>query len=197
MIHSLFRTLSLGAGPAKHAREITLRSPKNNRRARGVQPRPVDPVLLLPPLPKSFSREQAIAELDNLYSQLPNITCKGLCHDSCGVIAASELEYQRIGNAGASIGPRMSDPGFRQARSDTGGWCPALGPVRNCTIYPIRPFICRAYGLGAGLRCQHGCVPDRIVPDVELWNIMARIEQLSRHVTGVRSWPAEQPPAVN
>jgi Fe-S-cluster containining protein len=167
--------------------EIQLGTGKRRRRGSTA---PDDPVTRLPPLPRDYSREEALAELDKLYACLPALTCRGLCHSSCGVVVASELEHQRIADTGASIGPRMSDEGFLREVSDSGQQCPALGPLRNCTIYPIRPFICRAYGVGAGLRCPHGCVPDRVVPDAEIWELMARIEQLSRHITDTHSWPA-------
>jgi Fe-S-cluster containining protein len=150
----------------------------------------VDPVALLAPLPKAYTRQEALSELDELYAQLPALDCRGLCHDSCTVVPASELEYQRIAEAGATIGPRMSGRRVRELiAAGRSLRCPALGPLNNCTIYPIRPFICRAFGVAVDLRCQHGCIPDKILPNGEVTRVMAKIEQLSRHVTGVRAWP--------
>jgi len=152
----------------------------------------IDPVTLLPPLPRTYTPEQAYAELDALYEQIPMLECKGRCHDSCTLIPASELEHRRINAVGKTIGPRMSGRSISNLRTSAAGRtprCPALGPFNNCTIYAIRPFICRAFGVARDLRCEHGCVPDKILPEGEIENIMARIEQLSRHVTGVRAVP--------
>jgi Fe-S-cluster containining protein len=144
----------------------------------------MDPVLLLPPLPKDYTREQAVAELDALYAQLPAVQCKGACHPSCTIVLATELERQRIQDSGATID--HPDTALAGGRIPP---CPALGPLNNCTIYSIRPATCRAYGAAPGLRCPYGCTADRPITDTEVTRIMARIEQLSRHVTGVRAWP--------
>lgn len=147
----------------------------------------IDPVDLLPPLPQKYTLEEAYAALDDLYDQLPSLECKGLCHDSCTVIPASELERRRIAATGKTLGPPISHEYLRTlVASGRTPRCPALGPLNTCTVYAIRPFICRAFGVAAGLRCEHGCIPDKILPDGELQRVLARIEQLSRHVTGVR-----------
>lgn len=154
------------------------------------EPLIVDPVELLPPLTKRYTYEEAQAELDELYAQLPALECKGLCHDSCTVAPASELEYRRITDSGASIGQRMSGQRVRElVRAGQTPRCPALGPLNTCTIYSIRPFICRAFGVARDLRCEHGCIPDKILDEGEVSRVMAYIEQLSRQVTGVRTWP--------
>lgn len=149
-----------------------------------------DPVSLLPPLPKTLTHELALAELDRIYDELPTIQCAGRCYHSCTVAAASELERRRIAASGATLGPRMTTRRVRAlAQSDEWPRCPALDAENSCTAYPIRPLTCRAYGVTPMLRCPHGCEPDRQVPDAEVHRMMLRIEQLSRHVTRIRSWP--------
>lgn len=153
-------------------------------------PMSFDPVLLLPPLPKNYTLREAYVALDELYSQLPNLECKGRCFNSCTTIAASELERRRVIAAGGSIGPPMTPERYRQAKTaGSPARCPSLGPLNNCTVYAVRPFICRAFGMARDLRCEYGCVPDKILPEGEIIRIVATIEQLSRHVTGVRAWP--------
>jgi Fe-S-cluster containining protein len=153
-----------------------------------------DPVKLLPPLPRDYTYEEALEELDALYAQLPTVQCKGLCHDSCTVVPASELEHRRINATGKSISPRMSGRtvnSLRKARGADGPpRCPALGPLNNCTIYEDRPFICRVFGVALDLLCEHGCVAENVLPPGEARAVQAQIEQLSRHVTGVNADPA-------
>jgi Fe-S-cluster containining protein len=146
-----------------------------------------------------MSRADAIAQLDELYASLPALECKGLCHDSCTAIDASELERERLLARGVDIGPRYT-PG-RVRRLIASGHkprCPALGPLNTCTVYDVRPFICRAFGLvlnrrtGEGLMCEHGCVPDATIDPQEFYRIMLAIEKLSEAVTAVRKGGAPQ-----
>lgn len=144
----------------------------------------------LPPLPRKYTREEAIAALEELYAQLPALECKGLCHDSCTTVDASELERQRAAEAGRGLGPAYSYKRLQLMIADGNKpRCPSLGPLNNCTIYAVRPFICRVFGMARGLRCDHGCIPDGILEDGEVVRAFAIIEQLSRLVTGVRSNP--------
>jgi Fe-S-cluster containining protein len=50
--------------------------------------------------------------------------------------------------------------------------------LRRCTVYEARPLICRVYGAAEGLRCPHGCTPERVVPDVEVFEMLERVEAL-------------------
>jgi Fe-S-cluster containining protein len=40
--------------------------------------------------------------------------------------------------------------------------CPYLEDGR-CSVYDVRPLVCRLWGLvdAPGLRCEHGCMPER------------------------------------
>lgn len=40
--------------------------------------------------------------------------------------------------------------------------CPYRGKLTGCTVYELRPFVCRVYGVVPGLPCPHGCTA--IVP---------------------------------
>lgn len=44
--------------------------------------------------------------------------------------------------------------------------CPML-KNKQCSVYPVRPMICRIWGLVRKLRCPHGCEPDRWLTDEE------------------------------
>jgi Fe-S-cluster containining protein len=37
----------------------------------------------------------------------------------------------------------------------------------RCSIYSVRPLVCRLYGVSNGMQCPHGCQPSRLLTDVE------------------------------
>lgn len=86
-------------------------------------------------------------QLDELYSQLPQLECRGKCQDACGPIDMSTAERQRIRARGTDI-PRLSLT------------CPALTFLGTCSVYDIRPLICRLWGLVEAMACPHGCRPE-------------------------------------
>jgi Fe-S-cluster containining protein len=56
--------------------------------------------------------------------------------------------------------------------------CPLLRHNR-CTIYEQRPFICRIYGVAEGIRCPHGCEPERVLSQAEAATLLNEMEELS------------------
>lgn len=144
-----------------------------------------------------MNREEAYAALDDLYSQLPPLECKGRCHDACTIIDMPELERQRIAEAGVRI-PLPLYPLRRAFKDGKIPRCPALGPLNTCTVYQVRPFICRAFGMtvtnrhtpSAGpMMCDYGCIPDGVLSHAEFVRIMLAIERLSAEITGVDNLP--------
>lgn len=102
------------------------------------------------------ARKRADAELEAIYAEVPDmLDCKGLCHDSCGPINLTKREYQRIDMCGVQI-PAVSEVVNKPSWS-----CPALTSDNRCSVYDVRPLICRLYGSVdiQSLKCQHGCVP--------------------------------------
>ena len=91
--------------------------------------------------------------LDALYAELPQLECRGLCADSCGAISMGLHEARRIERLTAQ--PLRLMATLEQS-------CPYLEAER-CTVYEARPLVCRVWGLvdEHGLRCEHGCIPER------------------------------------
>jgi Fe-S-cluster containining protein len=141
--------------------------------------------------------------LDELYASLPAVECRGLCHDTCTAIDASELERRRLAERGVRLPEAPATAQLREiVRTGTVPRCPALSPLNTCTVYDVRPFTCRAFGVvmqagadRAGLTfagpmmCDHGCVPDGTVDLREYARAIRQIEALSVAVTGVRRQP--------
>lgn len=89
--------------------------------------------------------------LDELYTELPELECKGMCQECCGPIDMSEAERERIAQRGVRIDPMRTRPGTMD--------CPALTALGACSVYEVRPMICRLWGSTRSMPCPHGCRP--------------------------------------
>lgn len=115
------------------------------------------------PIPGDKGRRIA---LDGLYSELPRIECAGKCANSCGPVMMSRVEWQRVCRAG----------GERWAQADD-LTCPYLENER-CTVYEVRPMLCRLWGVVEGMPCIFGCVPERMLTDEEGREFLRRASEL-------------------
>lgn len=111
--------------------------------------------------------------LDALYAELPAIECAGLCWDSCGPIDMSAAERTRIARVSNMDIPRGN---FLR---DGPSLCPALTIFKRCSVYEIRPLICRIWGLTKMLPCSYGCRPDRWLTEPEAYELIARAHEIS------------------
>lgn len=102
------------------------------------------------------SPAQAKAQLDALYAELPGIDCQRKCESSCGPILMSYVEWQRIikklGYAPVAPKPNPLDPRTLNCPMLQGGLC---------SVYSIRPIICRLWGIVETMPCPWGCKPER------------------------------------
>lgn len=113
-----------------------------------------------------MSKRGAIRALDRLYAELPTLDCKGLCAESCGPIVMSRVEWVRITD--------------KVGHEPVGGpdlTCPLLAGER-CTVYDIRPTICRLWGMVPAMPCPHGCVPSRPLTDLEGYEYLLRAGEI-------------------
>lgn len=99
--------------------------------------------------------KKRLRKIDEIYRQLPTIQCQGKCSESCGPILMSDAEEKRIVDA---VG---HEPDFGPDLK-----CNLL-QCNRCSVYEIRPLICRLWGLVKAMRCPFGCVPDRWLPEEE------------------------------
>lgn len=120
---------------------------------------------------------QAYAALDVLYGQVPEINCKGLCGTlACASWAMSPLEAQRITESGAQLPHRGG-----------AGQCPLLGAFGQCTVYEIRPMVCRLWGTTPDLPvggCPHGCGPRDALNRYRARALLESVDAVSRDTLG-------------
>jgi hypothetical protein len=128
-------------------------------------------------------------ELERLYLELPAIKCKGLCQECCGPISMTQLEISRIAQLVPSFPSLAREMPVRLASGQVviaSGFvtdcekCPLLTADGRCSVYPIRPLICRLWGLVQAMRCPFGCTPERWVSPRESFKLLSRADQISR-----------------
>lgn len=107
----------------------------------------------------------ASKQLDALYARLPMIKCQGKCQASCGPIGMSFAEHARMIAVNGAPLPRANLT------------CPFLSDGR-CSVYAVRPMICRLWGLVKVMRCPHGCLPDRWVGRDESYQFLDAAEEI-------------------
>lgn len=91
--------------------------------------------------------ERSYSRIVQIYRELPELVCKGLCSATCGPIVMSKAESEHI-TAKYGSAPTWDD-------SLT---CSKLVDGR-CSIYEDRPLICRLWGTVGGMPCHWECVP--------------------------------------
>lgn len=113
------------------------------------------------------ARLEALAEL---YAELPQMQCKGLCSDSCYSLMQTPLEQAYVrAETGVELGLVQTPPTA----------CPALGMLNRCTVYEARPMICRLFGMTPGLRCQYDCEPvGGFLTGQQFYEFLARVAEL-------------------
>jgi len=111
------------------------------------------------------------------------MTCKGKCTQACGLIPLERLELEEIRRR---LGRRFQEKWLRSGEAYGVEFmlgtdeleCPLLVDGK-CSVYDIRPLICRLYGVAAGMRCQHGCECTRVMSDVEAKALIKKVGKLS------------------
>lgn len=126
----------------------------------------------------SMTRSQQDAALEEIYAQVPQIPdCDGRCALSCGPIEMFDRERARI----VARGVRISDAETAIRVSDAADetfYCEALKDGR-CTVYDIRPLICRIWGAVEDMRCPFGCVPERYLTAEEATSLLAQAHAIA------------------
>lgn len=112
--------------------------------------------------------QEAVTQLQALYAQIPRLHCQGRCQECCGPLGMSHLEFKRLERAS----PLRLAEGKRPV-------CPLLKRGR-CTVYAVRPLICRLWGVCENMPCPWGCRPERYLSIAEGDALMRQGEALSQ-----------------
>jgi Fe-S-cluster containining protein len=110
--------------------------------------------------PSRKSEQQRIAELEEIYSGIPEVACVDGCGECCGLISMSRLEEDRIRRF---LEERHLDIQFSNDPLDVtylkavygDNRCYFLDERQMCLVYPVRPIICRLYGAAENMRCPY------------------------------------------
>lgn len=109
-----------------------------------------------------------LERLKALYARLPKITCQKRCQEYCGPISLTELEGMLIKKKYKRL--PIADVGTQTCSMLSGG---------ACSIYDLRPLICRMWGTVRAMRCPYGCRPDVYMSDQEGRAIVAEAMTIS------------------
>lgn len=114
---------------------------------------------------------EALAEaLAAVYAQIPTTNCQGLCADSCCSFAMTVGEQRNI----------RAQTGVSLPLAHAGSFCPALTMLKQCSVYEVRPLICRIWGAVNTMRCGYGCEPDGgYLTDHDAMRLLAEVAELS------------------
>ena len=107
-------------------------------------------------------------KIQDLYAQIPEVPCLPGCTACCqafGVPSQTKIETRRIKRY-------LNENGiiFKLAEGTT---CPYVSD-RGCTIYPVRPFICRLFGAAPNLQCHLDARPLTLLhedEEEEIWHL--------------------------
>jgi Fe-S-cluster containining protein len=114
--------------------------------------------------------DDAIAKLETLYALIPDVACRGLCVAACGPLALSHLERTRL--------ERRTGRKLRDVQAYA---CPLLKQGR-CSVYAIRPAICRSYAAAENMICPYRCEPERYLTVSEQEQLLRLVEEVSQAV---------------
>lgn len=95
--------------------------------------------------------------VEAVYARVPSANCKGLCHETCGPIPMTRFEHDRITARVGYRPPPMLATG--EGDGDDALRCTLLTPDNRCSVYDVRPLVCRLWGADEGMPCPWGCEP--------------------------------------
>lgn len=102
-----------------------------------------------------------LATIDHILGGVPQFKCLDGCHDCCGPVVMSRLEWlriiRRVGRSEKDLQKEATN------RIEAGNFeCIFLGES-GCNIYDIRPAVCRVFGASEHRRltCPHGAKPEK------------------------------------
>ena len=127
-----------------------------------------------------MTKSKKLRILREVYASITSAGCKGLCVSECSTIPVFTFELEHLE---AVVGRKLptiaagDDIGGMLLGSEIGAPCPLL-VLGRCSVYEDRPLICRAFGSVEGLRCPHGCRPDKLLSNEEQYANFEKVAEL-------------------
>lgn len=106
--------------------------------------------------------------LRDIWAKIPKmVDCQGECQMSCGPVPSSQIESGL-----------MEERAGHQLGTDQNLMCNMLRENGLCSVYAVRPMICRLWGATPKLACPLGCKPERWLTDKEAYGLYKELEAL-------------------
>jgi uncharacterized protein len=104
-------------------------------------------VTLRPDLEKVFAKVDAFFE--RVLARYPSdLACKAGCHDCCAPdLTVTPAEAEAIEAFLGALDPEARASVANRATASDGSRCAALDDAGRCSIYPVRPVVCRSHGV--------------------------------------------------
>ncbi len=100
-------------------------------------------------------------DIEDLYGLVPDVNCPPGCIECCrnfGVPSRTRVEDERL-----KAFLRANGRTLGEAKGNT---CPYVCET-GCTVYPVRPLICRLFGTSPNYQCPVGVKPLRLLHEDE------------------------------
>lgn len=129
----------------------------------------------------SKAMRSARAAMAKLYDELPKMECKGKCQDCCGPIGEATTKWEAMTIVDASVHGGDDAIEAMQTTVSHPCACPLL-KMGRCSIYHIRPLICRLWGVVDDplMRCPFGCAPSQYLTNKQTRAIFDRAVAISK-----------------
>ena len=115
----------------------------------------------------TFSRRKDMSKakkLQEIYEKIPDIKCRDNCGECCGLISMSRYEEKRIRKYleeyNLSIRFSNDPPNITYVNAYINAMmgvnkCHFLDDHKKCLIYPVRPIVCRLFGVSEHMKCPY------------------------------------------
>jgi Fe-S-cluster containining protein len=121
--------------------------------------------------------------LDEIYEKIPKSRCDDGCSECCASVSFLGItkedgskvgELQRILRNLEGSGLENKGPDLER--------CPFEDQTKHrCTVYPLRPLVCRLWGVSEETACSR-CVPERVLTTCEVDDVTEEVFSTIRDV---------------
>ncbi len=124
------------------------------------------------------------ATLETLLAKIPDLECLGFCVESCNQFEVFPAEIKEIKQYCIEnkipFTPFLNHEQLIEKVENENSHCNGCEYLkdRKCTIYPVRPVICRLWGNVDTMKCHFGCQPKKYLYDYEGKDILREVQAL-------------------